>query len=63
MTTSELKRPNGLIRTINKLGILVLRPLIVVGLAGVLAVLHLPRPTEVWESSRSRFRDWVQQMG
>jgi hypothetical protein len=30
---------------------------------GVLAVLHLPRPTEVWESSRSRFRDWVQQVG
>lgn len=61
--TNELTRPNGLMRVINRLGVLILRPLIVVGLMGVLAVLHLKRPTEVWESSRSRFRDWVQQMG
>jgi len=63
MQGNQLTQTNGLKRVINDISVLILRGLIVVGLSGVLAVLHLPHPTRVWERSRSRFREWVQQVG
>ena len=63
MQANPMKHNTGIRYVINRIGSLILRPLIVVGLASVLAVLHLPHPTRMWEQGRSRFREWVQQMG
>ena len=61
MNTMKIEEPGRLQRAVMGVGIVSLRAVIVVVLSGLLAVLHLPRPTQVWQRGRRQFRNWVEQ--